>query len=208
MCTRHLKITEAVNYLKWDFLIPYCLWRVFCLPRSLDIKWCLLIEAKYTSNIYIYILVESELKPHLPLTDISSMSLYSPCKQQLPLAALVLFSVPVILMLPSLHRVTCLLTGGFIRQLRDRFPSFNIICFSSTLEWLCKSTFLLFCLFFFFFCLSLCFTTMEIYEYIFPILYFDTLSPSPSFAPDWPSLGLSYHFTFFSFLHFWTGLRP
>lgn len=71
------------------------------------------------------------------------MSLYAPCLQRPSVAALDLFSMPVILLPPSLHRVTCLLTGGLIRQLKDGFLC-TIIYISSTLECICKSALLIF----------------------------------------------------------------
>lgn len=64
--------------------------------------------------------------------------IFPACKRRPSCAALVLFSVRLNLMslslALSLFRVTCLLTGGLIRQLRDRIPSSKIIYFSATPE--------------------------------------------------------------------------
>lgn len=51
------------------------------------------------------------------------------------MAAIVLFSLQLTLMAPSLHRVTCLLTGGLIRQLRDRYPYRMIILYTFLPHW-------------------------------------------------------------------------
>lgn len=66
------------------------------------------------------------------------LHIFPACEQWPSQAALVLFSVRLSLVPPSLSlslfRVTCLLTGGLIRQLRDRIPSSKIIYFSTTPE--------------------------------------------------------------------------
>lgn len=101
------------------------------------------------------------MKPNKPVnylsgvraqTSFTSLRLFLQCPYILPASTgrlwlLLYYSVcQSSLCFPLFYRH--LLTGGLIRQLRVGFPSCMIIYFSSTLECICKSAFLLFFLFF------------------------------------------------------------